>query len=195
MQLETARLVLREIRESDWEDAQRLDADVEVVRFQSFDVLTPEATRAYLAKSIAAAAATPRTLFDFAITRRGEDRYLGRGGVQVTRPEHREGTVWANLRRDTWGQGYAQEAGRAVLHFAFCELKLHRIAADCDPRNVASVRLMEQLGFQREGLARQNWWLKGEWCDSVLFGLLASDWEALLSGTRSARPAARRPCG
>jgi RimJ/RimL family protein N-acetyltransferase len=84
--------------------------------------------------------------------------------------------VWINLRRDEWSKGYAREAGRAVLDFAFGEaLQLHRLSADCDPRNVASARLMEQLGFRREGLLRQNWWLKGEWCDSVLFGLLATD--------------------
>ncbi|MFZ5440254.1 MAG: GNAT family N-acetyltransferase [Myxococcota bacterium] len=176
MELHTERLVLRELRETDWEDALAVDGDPEVVRFQSYDALTPELARRNVAKSIAAAAATPRVLFELAVTRRGEDRYLGRVGVHVTRPEHREGTVWASLHRAEWHHGYAREAGRAVLTFAFEELKLHRLAADCDPRNVASARLMEQLGFRREGTLRQNWWLKGEWCDSALFGLLAAEW-------------------
>ena len=56
-----------------------------------------------------------------------------------------------------WNRGYAREAGRAVLAFAFGTLQLHRLGADCDPRNVASARLMEQLGFTREGTLRQNW--------------------------------------
>ncbi|MFT3711984.1 MAG: GNAT family protein [Archangium sp.] len=178
MELQTERLILRELRESDWPDALAVEGDPAVVRWQSFDVLTEEKAKSNLARSIAAAKVEPRVLYEFALTLKGDDRYLGRVGVHVTRPEHREATVWISLHRSQWKHGYALEAGRAGLAFAFDALKLHRIGADCDPRNVASARLMEQLGFQREGLQRQNWWLKGEWCDSLLFGLLASEWRA-----------------
>lgn len=178
MRLETERLVLRELRLTDWEDAQLLDADPLVVRFQTNDVLTPEGTQAYLAKNLAAAAAEPRTTFDLAITRRGEDRYLGRTGLHVARPEHHEAMIWFQLRRELWGQGYASEAARALVTFGFHELGLHRVYGDCDPRNLASARLMERLGFLREAHLRENWWIKGEWCDSWIYAVLAQDWRA-----------------
>jgi RimJ/RimL family protein N-acetyltransferase len=55
-------------------------------------------------------------------------------------------------------------------------VKLHRVWGDCDPRNPASARVMERAGMRREGHLVQNVWIKGEWCDSLIFGMLASEW-------------------
>lgn len=71
-----------------------------------------------------------------------------------------------------WGRGHAQCALRRLLRFARDEMGLRRIEADVDPRNPASLRLCERLGFQREGFARERWVVAGEVQDSVLFGLL-----------------------
>jgi len=176
LRLETKQLILREIHLDDWRDAQALDADPLVVRYQSNDVLGPEGTQEYLQRSIAAAAETPRKIFDLAITLRGEDRYLGRVGLEIVRPEHREATLWFNLRRDLWGKGFGTEASRAMVDFGFHTLKLHRIFGDCDPRNQGSARLMEKLGLKREAHLRENWWLKGEWCDSYIYAVLEHEW-------------------
>lgn len=181
--LMTKRLVLRELRAEDWVDARALDTDSEVVRFQSNDVLDEAGTKAYLARNIASAAQSPRRVYDFAITRPGEDRYLGRAGLDVTRPEHREAMVWFQLRRDLWGQGLVTEALSAVLDFAFREVKVHRCFGDCDPRNLGSARVMEKVGMKREAHLRENWWLKGEWCDSWIYGVLEDEWRA--AGPRS----------
>lgn len=90
------------------------------------------------------------------------------------------------LASDCWGHGYAQEALRLVLDYAFFTLGLRRIEADTDPRNAPSLRLLEKLGFAREGLLRERWLVGDELCDSVLLGLLARDYAtaATSSGTR-----------
>lgn len=180
--LKTKRLVLRELREDDWVDARALDADAEVVRFQSNDVLDEAGTKANVARTIASASASPRRVYDLAITRPGEDRYLGRAGFEVTRPAHREAMVWFQLRRELWGQGLVTEALIAVLDFAFDEVGVHRCFGDCDPRNVGSARVMEKVGMKREAHLRENWWLKGEWCDSWIYGVLEDEWRAARSG-------------
>jgi len=54
-------------------------------------------------------------------------------------------------------------------------LRLNRIEADIDPRNVASAGLLERLGFVREGVLRERWIVGDEASDSALYGLLASD--------------------
>ena len=59
-----------------------------------------------------------------------------------------------------------------MLDFAFNELDLHRLEADSDPDNQASLALLEKFGFQREGLFRERWWIDGRWCDSVMLGLI-----------------------
>jgi ribosomal-protein-alanine N-acetyltransferase len=81
------------------------------------------------------------------------------------------------LRRSAWGHGYAREAVAAVVDHAFDALDLIRIEADVDPRNHASARLLERLGFRREGLLRQRWIVAGEVCDSAWYGLLREDWQ------------------
>ncbi|MFN2369802.1 MAG: GNAT family N-acetyltransferase, partial [Candidatus Krumholzibacteriia bacterium] len=83
------------------------------------------------------------------------------------------------LRADAWGQGYAAEAVGELLRFGFTELALHRVEADVDPRNEASVRLLERLGFTREGLLRERWIVEEEISDAAFYGLLRREWEAL----------------
>ena len=56
------------------------------------------------------------------------------------------------LGREHWGLGYAGEAQRRAIDFAFDELGLHRLEADTHPDNAASTRSLERLGFRREGL-------------------------------------------
>ena len=70
------------------------------------------------------------------------------------------------------------EALLALLHLAFTDLQLKRIEADIDPRNVASARSLERLGFAKEGLLRERWIVEGEVSDSALYGLLHSDWQS-----------------
>jgi len=73
------------------------------------------------------------------------------------------------------GRGYMSEAVRAVTPFAFGTLRLHRIEAACLPSNARSIALLENAGFQREGLARRFLFIDGRWQDHLLFALLAED--------------------
>ncbi|WP_026607325.1 GNAT family N-acetyltransferase [Methylocapsa acidiphila] len=73
------------------------------------------------------------------------------------------------------GKGYMSRAVRAVIGFAFGALRLHRIEASCLPHNVASTRLLERAGFQREGYARAYLRINGAWQDHLLYALLETD--------------------
>jgi ribosomal-protein-alanine N-acetyltransferase len=76
------------------------------------------------------------------------------------------------LNRDYWGQGLMRQALEAVIEFAFNTLNLHRIEADVDTENIGSLVILEKLGFEREGLFRDRWYVYGEWQDSIMLGLL-----------------------
>ncbi len=100
---------------------------------------------------------------------------------------HRRAEIGYAQGRAYWGQGYMQEALKAVLNHAFEILNLHRIEADVDPRNAASVRTLERLGFQREGYLRERWQVNGEIQDAFYYGLLRPDWERDISNSRSSQ--------
>jgi len=90
----------------------------------------------------------------------------------------REGTLWYVIHPDAWGQGYATEAGRAILDFGFGSLGMHRMIADCDPANRASARVAERLGMRREAHHVENFLHRGVWCDSLIYALLDREWRA-----------------
>jgi [ribosomal protein S5]-alanine N-acetyltransferase len=99
------------------------------------------------------------------------------------------GITIANVRRGVaqagsigyWmGEPYAREglmsaALRVLMPFSFVTLRLHRLEAACIPTNVASIRLLEKSGFQREGYARQYLCINGSWQDHLLYARIKDD--------------------
>lgn len=73
------------------------------------------------------------------------------------------------------GHGFATEAAIAVLNVAFDHYGLHRVFAQMDARNTASAKMAARLGMRQEAHLRQDWWSKGEWTDTLVFGMLHSD--------------------
>jgi RimJ/RimL family protein N-acetyltransferase len=113
----------------------------------------------------------------WAVERRADRRVIGSITVMLEAGQPRA-EIGYILGREHWGRGYAGEAQRRVIDFAFDELGLHRLEADTHPDNAASTRSLERLGFRREGLLRERWLVGGEFGDSVIWGLLADDWRA-----------------
>jgi ribosomal-protein-serine acetyltransferase len=79
------------------------------------------------------------------------------------------------IRRSAWGEGVATEAGQAVLARAFRTGELHRVEAHVALENRASQRVVEKLGFQREGVARQIEYVNGRYLDHIQYSLLRTD--------------------
>jgi [ribosomal protein S5]-alanine N-acetyltransferase len=174
VRLETDRLLLRDLEPGDWESMLAVEGDAEAVRYQSYEPRTAEGCRDYIAHDLASRGRA-RSTFDLAVILTETGRYAGRVGLDVKRAERRVGELWFILDRALWGRGLMPEAARALMDFGFDELGLHRVFLECDPRNTGSVRLAEKLGMQREGLLREHLFVKGEWCDSLFFGILAHE--------------------
>ena len=85
------------------------------------------------------------------------------------------------------GQGYVAEGLRLVLDLAFGRLRLHRVEAYVQPTNDASIRLIERLGFTREGYSRRYLKIGGRWRDHERWAVLAEDWRTLRSALRPRR--------
>ena len=76
-----------------------------------------------------------------------------------------------------WGNGYMNEALTGLIVHAFDVMDFRRLEADVDPRNTASIRTLERLGFQREGFLRERWHVGGELQDAFFYGLLKREWQ------------------
>ncbi len=178
MHLETERLRLREFVLEDCVALHEFECDPRVVRYMTFDARTPEASKAYVEDRLRDADENPRGTYDLVVTLRGDDRLIGRCGLKITDVPSRQAMLWYSLNPREWGKGVGPEAARAIITYGFAELNLHRIWADLDPRNSASVRVVEKLGMKREAHLRENLLVKGEMCDSLIYAVLAREWSS-----------------
>ena len=100
------------------------------------------------------------------------DRIIGTFTLFHINEANQRAEVGYILNRSFWGQGYASEALRRMIDHCFGELGLARLEADVDPENEGSLKLLERNGFEREGYFRKRWLIRGNWYDSVMFGLI-----------------------
>jgi ribosomal-protein-alanine N-acetyltransferase len=91
-------------------------------------------------------------------------------------PDYRSASLGYCLDDAAWGHGFATEGAHALLRWAFGTLDLNRVQAEADTRNAASARVLEKLGFVREGTLREDCVVNGEVSDSWVYGLLRREW-------------------
>ncbi len=100
-----------------------------------------------------------------------EGRVIGKAGF------YRFPDIGYLLHPAVWGQGLGREAVGAVIARGFAVHGLPRVTADVDPRNKASMRLLERLGFVETHRQVRTWLVGDMWCDSVYFALTREDWD------------------
>jgi RimJ/RimL family protein N-acetyltransferase len=173
--LECERVRLRPYRAADADALFRVFGDPEVAGYWSFPPWTERAQAAAFLVPLVAPPAEAPTVIPWAIAERASDELVGTATIFAWHREQQRAEIGYSLGRARWGHGLAREAVTRALAFGFDELGLRRFEADIDPRNAASLALAERLGFIREGYLRERWLVNGEVCDSVVFGLLASE--------------------
>lgn len=172
--LETPRLRLRPYRAEDVEAMFALYSDPRVMRYWSFPPWVEIAqARIYIGRCLAGMESGE--IFPWVIADRGSDRLIGAMTLFSLHVDQLRAEIGYSLSPDFQGRGLATEALCAGLAHAFDDLGLVRVEADVDPRNEPSWRLLERIGFQREGLLRKRWRVNGEVCDTAFYGLLVED--------------------
>ena len=187
--LPTARLLLRPFAESDAEAIYALQSNARVLRYWDSPPWTDRARApAFIAacRQMEADGSGAR----FAIESRETRAFVGWCAMFRWNPVYRSLGIGYCLDEPAWGKGYATEAVRAMLHWAYETLDLNRVEAELDTRNAASARVLERLGFQREGLRREDCVVAGEVSDSYIYGLLRRDWKTYAPAQRSPAPCA-----
>jgi ribosomal-protein-alanine N-acetyltransferase len=170
------RIVLREVVASDWQGIHAYARMPETCRYQTWGPNTEDESRSYCATVVAAATEETRTQYALAITVATDDTIKGVATLNVRSFEQRQGELSYIVHPELWGKGYATEASRLLLGFGFAELQLHRIFATCDPRNVASSRVLEKLGMTYEGRMRETLHIRDGWRDSLVYSILRREW-------------------
>jgi len=172
--LHTERLVLRPLSQADADDLYALHTDARVLRYWDSPPWTsPDQVDRFLAASRQMADAGDGVRMAMVT----EGAFVGWCSLRRWNPEFRSAALGYCLAEAAWGRGYATEAAHGVLDWAFGTLDLNRVQAETDTRNLASARVLEKLGFVREGTLREDCIVAGEVSDSWVFGLLRREWD------------------
>ncbi|WP_277246010.1 GNAT family N-acetyltransferase [Micrococcus terreus] len=181
----TDRLVLRYVREDDAEGLRRYYGREDVTRFLldgPWDAEHAAEQARYRSgrKHITQAGFATVLVAELAQGADGDDagRLVGDISLWAVDDSLSHGEVSWVMDPDLGGQGYATEMARAVLGLGFGHYGMHRIQAQVESRNGASARLCERLGMRQEAHLRRNWRIKGEWTDTLVYGLLAEEFAA-----------------
>ncbi len=175
--LQTTRLLLRPFAESDAQAIYALQSNARVLRFWNSPPWT-ERSRADAFIAACRKMEEDGSGARFAIDTRDDNALVGWCSMFRWNPIYRSLGIGYCFDEPAWGKGYATEAVRAMLQWAYGALDLNRVEAELDTRNAASARVLEKLGFQREGLRREDCIVSGEVSDSWIYGLLRRDWKA-----------------
>ena len=178
--LHTARLLLRPLGHGDESALFALHSSSTVLRYWDSP---PWGDRERAGRFIAACQqmAAEGSGARVAIQGVADGAFLGWCGVSGWNRVYRSASLGYVLDDAAWGHGYATEAARALLGWAFETLDLNRVQAEADTRNAASARVLEKLGFVREGTLREDCIVNGEVSDSWVYGLLRRDWRTTSS--------------
>lgn len=174
--LETDRLLLRPFQLADAPVLHELLSDSAVLG-TLMDVDSPLTLdeAASMIASWEAAVARGEALV-FAVVRRASETLVGYIDIEL-QPDHRRGEIAFWIGHSYWWQGYASEAARRLVRYAFEHLELNRVYAYCLARNHASVRVLEKAGLLYEGTHRQGAFKNGMFEDVAFYGVTRAEFE------------------
>lgn len=178
MKLETERLILRDFVEEDWRRTFEYESDPRYLRYYEWTERTPESVQEFIGWFLAHQTQDPRFKFQLAVTLKSNHLLIGSCGVRMDKTDAVEADIGYELDPNYWNYGYATEAAHAIVDFGFSRFGVHRIWANCVADNVASAHVLEKLEMKLEGRLRENQFYKGRWWDTLIYAVLADEWQA-----------------
>jgi RimJ/RimL family protein N-acetyltransferase len=168
-ELRTARLAIRRFRAEDAVAFAAYRSDPNVARYQSWDDCTPEHAGAFVSEMAASHPGVPGEWFQFAVGDPASDELLGDVAICVHADDTSRAELGFTFAPAHQGKGYATEAARAVIAYAFERLGAETVLGIADARNDASIALLERIGMRRA--ATEHVRFKDEWCDEHTYEL------------------------
>lgn len=180
--LRTERLVLRRARLEDADDLFSYYGREDVAAYLLTPPLARDEVEAEIRRRLGLTSDSDQAPAGLGLLMEHHGRVVGDVVLIFKPPHYSAAEIGWVVHPDAAGQGLATEAARAMLGLGFGHYGFHRIHADLDARNQASVRMCERLGMRHEAHMLRDYWSKGEWTDSHRYALLATEYAAQAGG-------------
>lgn len=178
MKIETERLILRDFVEDDCHAMLAYNSDPLYLRYNDSIEGTQERVQEFIGWFLAQQKEDPRIKFQLAVTLKSNNLLIGNCGVRMDAVNSVEANIGYELDPKHWNNGYATEAARTIVDFGFTRFGVHRIWADCIAENTGSIHVLGKLGMKLEGRLREHKYFKARWWDTLIYAILADEWEA-----------------
>lgn len=170
----TQRLTIREFSQNYLEALLAYESQPGMLQYEA-GIPDAETAEQYLRTALQCAREESRTKYHLAVTLSSTDQVIGRIILTSQNPSINEWEIGWAIRMNDWGKGYAPEAARKMLKFAFQVLQAHRVVAFCHAGNTKSASVMEKIGMIKEGHLRQTRWFRENWADEFIYAILDKD--------------------
>jgi len=176
MELETKRLNLQEVKESDIEQIYKLHSFPEVDEYNTLGIPeNMEVTEKLVRPMIEAQKTKDRKSYDWKIIRKDSGEFIGLAGISLSANRFTLGEIYYELFPSHWGNGFATEVAKALIKAGFEIFNLHKVEAGVATENTSSIRVLEKSGMTREGLRRKILPIRGEWKDNYHYAIVEDD--------------------
>jgi len=172
----TERLILRELVPADAEGVFAIRSDYDVTKYNIGAAYTGMNQAEKLIDGISEEYRMESAV-RWGITLKEKNCVIGMVGFNYWNRTDNRGSIGFDLAQSHWRKGIMREAVRAMLNFGFINMGLHRIEADASIYNEASIGLLTSLGFQHEGIQRDQYYEDGLYHDLVMMALLEDNWQ------------------
>lgn len=178
MDFKTERIIIRPVGIGDKESIFSYRADPETNKFLSLIPHTVDDVEEFIKKS-SFEMNVPGKWFQFVIIEKVTNQLIGDIGIHFLEidSENKQVEIGYTLDRRFRGNGYATEALSVIINYLITSLNKHRIIASIDPTNIASIKLIERLGFRKEAHFIESLFFHGKWVDDLVYAILAKEWK------------------
>lgn len=173
--IETKRLLLRELIEEDFKDIYLFKSDPQVVKYLNWGPNNQEQTQKSLRKQIAFQTEEKRRIYVLAVVLKDTKEVIGNALFMIEDDDFETAEIGYFLNSKFWKNGFGKEVVEGLLYLGFYQIKMHRIYAVCDVKNIGSIKILKKTGFRLEGHFIKNLKVKGEWRDNYLFAILKEE--------------------
>ena len=170
MNIETNRLLIRKFNYEDWQEVYAYTSDANVMKYIPEGIFSKDEAKKFVNEN------TKENVKNFPVLLKNEKNLIGHIVFFTYFGDHTYeiGWVFHSLYHQ---KGYASEAAKAIMDYAFNTMKLHRIIATCQPENTSSYRVMEKIGMRREGYFKKCIPTEKGWWDEYYYAILNEEWK------------------
>ncbi|MBX2931339.1 MAG: GNAT family N-acetyltransferase [Chitinophagaceae bacterium] len=176
LKIQTTRLFIRHLTLLDLSDFHSYRSDADVTKFQGFDIMTIEQCEDFIKKNSTKYFGNAGEWVQYGIESKEKGKLIGDCAIKLQQNDTRIAEIGITISPSEQRKGFAKEVLNGILNFLFETKNIHRVVEIVDAKNIASIKLLNSIGFKQEGHFIENIFFKGKWGSEFQFAMLKREW-------------------